>query len=148
MDGEELIRWREGAGLSQGEAAQFLGISRGTLRNYESGATPIKASVVERLSALPDGPLLSVKAELKGSVKGGEAAPVPSGVDAMEGLLAKLIDRLAKLEKRVDLLEARPEVEASETGGAAPKGKKIVKEPVSRGVLKGFDPITKERLYR
>jgi transcriptional regulator with XRE-family HTH domain len=52
MEAADLISWREAAGLSREAAAQLLGVSRGTLHNYESGATPIKAKVAEAVYKL------------------------------------------------------------------------------------------------
>jgi hypothetical protein len=45
MRGAELLGWRKRLGLTQAEAGQKLGVTRATIQNWETEATPIPAVV-------------------------------------------------------------------------------------------------------
>src|SRR5665213_3974857 len=45
MRGVELLEWRKRLGLTQAEAGQKLGVTRATIQNWETEATPIPGVV-------------------------------------------------------------------------------------------------------
>ena len=47
-----LVQMRRKCGLTQQEVAEYIGISRNTLASYESGKTPLPATMFIRLSQL------------------------------------------------------------------------------------------------
>jgi len=50
----ELKQWRERFGLTQAELAKRLGVTRNTIQNYESGATPLPATLEQACAAWED----------------------------------------------------------------------------------------------
>ena len=46
MNAEEFCAWRQGYSLTQEQVAQKFGVSRTTVQNWESGATPISPAVM------------------------------------------------------------------------------------------------------
>jgi transcriptional regulator with XRE-family HTH domain len=45
MTREDFRKWREKLGLSQGEVATRFNLSRNTIQNWESGATPLPSTI-------------------------------------------------------------------------------------------------------
>lgn len=64
LTGEVIREWRIAAGWSQDEAAEELGISKSSLRNYERGTRPDKSDLVE-VPKLLDWALSAIHAKLR-----------------------------------------------------------------------------------
>ena len=112
--GDRMAAARERLGLSQAQLAQRLGVKLPTIQGWEADRAEPRANRMQMLAGLLDVPLVWLMTGEGTGVPPGEAAPPDRAAAALASELreirmaqARLTERLARVEKRLEALAAR-----------------------------------------